>query len=194
MDELNIAEKVKTTGSRNARIVVKFIITVAFAIGILVPVICNLAISGGLTWSWYPIMSIIFAWLIIMPPLHFGKKPIKISLISLSITIFLYLFGLDLITEGTSWFWTLGFPIAAVSIAYLWGMYYLFTLSKINKWYLFAIAAISSISIEATVALALSQFGIKEAFSIDTIISILSVCLLSILLVTIGFFSKKKKG
>lgn len=51
----------------------RHILTISFSaillLGILVCVICDVAISGALTWSWYPVSSILFAWLVCVPAL-----------------------------------------------------------------------------------------------------------------------------
>lgn len=43
-------------------------------VGIAACAICDVAISHAFTWSLYPISSIIFAWLVFIPIIRFGKK------------------------------------------------------------------------------------------------------------------------
>lgn len=48
--------------------------TLLLIVGIAVCAICDMAISHTFTWSLYPISSIIFAWLVLIPMIRFGEK------------------------------------------------------------------------------------------------------------------------
>lgn len=85
----------------------------------MVCLICDIAISGNLTWSLIPISSIIFAWVILFPSIIFGKKGIVVSLSSLSIFIVPYLFLLSSLIKVNEVF-SIGAVIAVVSIIFLW--------------------------------------------------------------------------
>ena len=77
------------------------------------------AISGNLTWSFIPVSSIIFAWVISFPSIIWGKRGIIVSLVSLSVFIvpFLFLLGILLKTKEV---FSVGAVTAAVSIVFLW--------------------------------------------------------------------------
>lgn len=81
--------------------------------------ICNLAISGTLTWSWIPICSIIFAWIVLFPGMILRKRRILASLISLSVFLLPYLFLLRIFT-GVKEVFTIGAVMSLVSIVFLW--------------------------------------------------------------------------
>ena len=72
--------------------VIPILFSATLLTGIMVCIICNIAISGNLTWSLIPVSSIIFAWLIFFPGIVLRKNKIIASLISLSIFIIPYLF------------------------------------------------------------------------------------------------------
>lgn len=88
-------------------------------IGIMVCLICNMAISGALTWSLIPVSSIVFAWLIAFPIVIMGKRGTIASLISLSAFIVPYLYLLSLFTKVNGVF-SVGAVMAAASIVFLW--------------------------------------------------------------------------
>ncbi len=88
-------------------------------IGIMVCLICNIAISGSLTWSLIPVCSIVFAWLVSFPSIVLGKRGLAASLLSLSIFIFPYLFLLGIFTEVKEVF-SVGAAVAAAAIVFLW--------------------------------------------------------------------------
>lgn len=88
-------------------------------IGSMVCLICNLAISGALTWSLIPICSMIYAWVIALPAIISGKKGIFASLVSLSVFTIPYLFALSRFTRVSGIF-SIGTAVAFVSILFLW--------------------------------------------------------------------------
>lgn len=102
---------------RNA--VISIIFTCTLVIGAFVCAICDLAITGRLTWSLIPISSIILAWVVLFPVMMNGKKGILGGCISLSIFIFPYLYVLSSILKVQEVF-SIGAVTAAISIVYLW--------------------------------------------------------------------------
>ena len=48
------------------------VFSVVLLTGAVVCAICDMALAGGLTWSWYPISSIIFGWAVLFPIVKFG--------------------------------------------------------------------------------------------------------------------------
>lgn len=95
------------------------IFSVTLLIGIMVCLICNLAISGSLTWSLIPVSSIVFAWVISFPSIIMGKRGITVSLISLSIFVIPYLFLLSRFTNTPAVF-SIGSAVSVASIIFLW--------------------------------------------------------------------------
>lgn len=85
----------------------------------MVCLICNIAISGNLTWSLIPVSSIVFAWVISFPSIILGKRGIIVSLISLSVFIVPYLFLLGSLLKAKEVF-SVGAVMAVASIVFLW--------------------------------------------------------------------------
>lgn len=73
-DENLIALKRKEENSMTKNVIIFLLYSVILLTGIMVCLICNLAISGKLTWALIPISSIIFAWIISFPGIILGKK------------------------------------------------------------------------------------------------------------------------
>src|SRR5699024_978277 len=94
-DENLIALKKKVDNNIAKNIIIAVLFSVILFIGILVCTICYIAVSGSLSWSLIPIISIIFVWLISFPSIMFGKKGIVKSLISLSIFVVPYIYLLS---------------------------------------------------------------------------------------------------
>ena len=96
-------------------VIISVLFSVTLLIGIMVCLMCNIAISGNLTWSLIPVSSIVFAWVISFPSIILGKRGIIISLISLSIFIIPYLFLLSSLIKAKEIF-SLGVVMAVTSL------------------------------------------------------------------------------
>lgn len=101
------------------RTIASIIFSAALLIGAGVCLICDLAISGRLTWSLIPAASIAFAWIIVFPCLRWGKKGVIAGLILLGVLLVPYLRLLSVLT-GVREVYTVGTAMSAVSVAFLW--------------------------------------------------------------------------
>ena len=118
-DENLIALKRKDENNMTKNVIISIPFSATLLIGIMVCFICNIAISGNLTWSLIPVSSIIFAWVISFPSIILGKRGIIVSLISLSVFIIPYLFLLGSLLKAKEVF-SVGTAMAVVSIVFLW--------------------------------------------------------------------------
>lgn len=118
-DENLIALKRKDENNMTKNVIISILFSATLLVGIIVCLICNIAISGKFTWSPIPVSSIVFAWVISFPSIILGKKGIIVSLLSLSIFIVPYLFLLSRFTNVKEVF-SIGAVIALASIIFLW--------------------------------------------------------------------------
>ncbi len=118
-DENLIALKKKDENNMAKNVIISMLFSASLLIGIMVCCICNIAISGNLTWAQIPVSSIVFAWVIIFPGIILGKKGIFVSFISLSVFVIPYLFLLSRLIKVKEVF-SIGAVMAAVSIVFLW--------------------------------------------------------------------------
>lgn len=89
------------------------------AIGILACLICDLSISGMLTWSWIPISSILYAWAVIVPAVRMGGRGIYAGLVALTVLTIPYLFVLSrLLHVGRVL--SIGVALAVPALIFLW--------------------------------------------------------------------------
>ena len=119
LDENLITLKRKDENNMKKNVMISILYSGTFLTGIMVCLICNLAISGNLTWSLIPISSIVFAWVISFPSIILGKRGIIVSLISLSVFIIPYLFLLSSLIKAKEIF-SVGVVIAIACIVFLW--------------------------------------------------------------------------
>lgn len=118
-DENLVALKRKDENNMTKNVIISILFSATLLVGIIVCLICNIAISGKFTWSLIPVSSIVFAWVISFPCIILGKKGIIVCLISFSIFIVPYLFLLSRLINVTKVF-SIGAVMALVSIIFLW--------------------------------------------------------------------------
>lgn len=114
-----IALKRKDENNMTKNVIISILFSITLLVGIMVCLICDLAISGNLTWSLIPVSSIVFAWVISFPSIILGKKGIIVTLLSLSVFIVPYLFLLSSLIKEKRVF-SIGAVMAVVSIVFLW--------------------------------------------------------------------------
>jgi transcriptional regulator with XRE-family HTH domain len=118
-DENLIALKRKDENNMTKNVIISMIFSATLLVGIMVCLICDIAISGRLTWSLISTSSIVFAWVISFPSIILGKKGIIVSLISLTVFIVPYLYLLSSFVNTKEVF-TIGASMAAASMVFLW--------------------------------------------------------------------------
>lgn len=118
-DENLIALKRKDENNMTKNVIISILFSATLLVGIIVCLICNIAISGKLTWSLIPVSSIVFAWVISFPSIILGKKGIMVSLTSFSIFIVPYLFLLSRLVNVKE-VCSIGTDMALASIIFLW--------------------------------------------------------------------------
>lgn len=124
-DENLIALKRRDENNLSKNVVISMIYSLTLLIGIMVCIICDIALSGRLTWSLIPISSIVFAWVISFPIMILGKRGIAGSLISLSLFILPYLYLLSRLIKAYAVF-SIGARIAVIVMLYIWMIFFLF--------------------------------------------------------------------
>ena len=149
-------------------------------IGIGTCLIVNLAINGKITWGMYPLVTIPFGFLILLP-LFSRKNRIAITLCAVTVLVFPFLLFLSKITPIKDWFTPLGLPIAIAGLILLWILYFLLRFIKINAWYkasivIFLCGAIMS----PTINYFINKSGIAKGNGLlNTVINIFSCVALS---------------
>ena len=132
INENLIALKRKDENNMSKNMIILIVFSITLLIGLLVCAICDIAISGDLTWSLIPISSIIFTWVVSFPFIILGRKGIRGSLISVSIFIIPYLYILKDIIKVNAIF-SVGSIMAIISIVYLWLLFMIFNRLRERK-------------------------------------------------------------
>lgn len=187
---LQYVNKTTSKKTESVKLISKLVISAICLLGILICIICDMAITGTYTWSLYPITSIIFAWLIIIPLFQFEKNKVCMSLISISIFIIPFLFILNKIIGGIKFMLPIGIPISLISIAYMWVIYILFSIKKVTKWNAAAISIILGIPVSLLISYTVAKFTNEP---IADVWDILSWGILAMVSMVFYFIGKKRE-
>lgn len=104
--------------------------TMIMFIGALVCCICDVAVSGNLTWSRIVLSSIWIAWTASFPILLFRKKGVLVSMLAIGIFILPFMYVLSVLTKVNAVF-SIGAVVAMITLVFLWSMYILY--SRLQK-------------------------------------------------------------
>ena len=161
-------------------------------IGIGTCAIVNYAINEQITWAAYPIISILFGWLILAPVIF---KKYALALCVLTVTVGPFLYFVDMVSPAYDWFFELGLPCAILGVVFFWVNYLLFRFAKISLWYKIGIslffggAVISPISNYFT-----DRFTGSKMAVFNLLTNIFSGVIILILFFIIGYMRKKTKA
>ena len=112
--------------------VISIVYTIIMAISGLICCICDLAITGTLTWALIALSSILFTWIITFPVVLSGKSGIPIAMAALTIFIFPFLYLLGRLLN-TGEIFRIGAIMSIITLVFMWGIFYLFYRLKNRK-------------------------------------------------------------
>lgn len=185
------SEKTTKARGRRVRSLIFFIVTISLLIGAIVCSICDLAISAEFTWSVYPLSSIALVWLVLAPLLCFEQHAVAGALGMCTVLIFPFLAVLNY-ASGGHWFWALGVPIAASSLAYVWIGFWLFTRKKRNAWYASAILCVLAAPLTLVTNMVSALFAGDPLFRPWDAITVLFTLAIAFVLFSFGWRSAKR--
>ena len=161
------------------------------AIGVCL--IVDFAVNGEMVWSWYPLISVLFAW-VVFAPLTVGVKLGRwLSLAAASLAVLPFLYFLERLTPAKGWFEGIAVPCAVMTIIATWLMVLLARFSKISKWFLAAISVfIYGVVVATAVRVFVSNYLGESIFSLDNFINFFACTAAAIILVIIGINRQSK--
>lgn len=174
-----IALKKKDENNMTKNMIIFILFSVTLLVGIMVCLICNIAISGNLTWSLIPVSSIVFAWVISFPSILLGKRGIIVSVILLSVFIIPYLILLSSLIKVKEVF-SVGAVMAVCSIAFLWIIVASFSrMGKEKKLIALGITFLSAIPFVLIVNVVLSKMIAESIFDVWDMLTIFILLILA---------------
>lgn len=186
-----IALKRKDENNMTKNTIVSILFSVTLLIGILVCLICNITISGSLTWSLIPVSSIVFVWVISFPSIVLGKRGIIASLISLSVFIVPYLFLLSSLIKTKEVF-SIGSSMAVASIIFLWIIVAISNrIGKTRKLIAFGISFLLAVPFMFIINIMLSKMIAEPILDIWDMLSVFILLILSFVFFVCDYARKK---
>lgn len=132
VNENLIEFKKKDENNMNKNTIISTIYTIAMVIGILVCCICDIAISGTLTWSLIVLSSILVTWIASFPVILLGKKGVLVAMVAISILIVPFMYILSILIKANEVF-SIGTIMSIISLVFLWIVYVLYYRLKERK-------------------------------------------------------------
>lgn len=131
---LQYADKVTRDRSKDIRALFIAAISALSFLGITICMICDLAITGSLTWSLYPVSALVYTWLITTPAIIYSRKGAVISLLCISLFTIPFLYVLEIIIGRNGLIMPLATPVFILSVIYLWIAYFIIAKTKWPKY------------------------------------------------------------
>lgn len=189
---LYYADKTTKKRVKSLQNVCAFVFSVLFIIGIVVCIICDIAISGALTWSLIAISSIVFSWFMIFPIIKYAEKGIAGSLAALSILIIPYLYVLNKLIETNGMIFTIGIRMSVISIVFLWIIFAVFKILKERKIFAAAISVLILIPVQVLINVTLSKIFSEPLIDVWDVLDILIIMIVAIVLFAFDYMKRKK--
>ncbi|MBL8967252.1 MAG: hypothetical protein JNG85_09595 [Spirochaetaceae bacterium] len=108
------------------------IISLILGFGAFVPMVVNLAVAKGLTWSLYAIGGTAMTWFVLAPLFLARRHRLALSWLAAVVTVPAYLGLVQAMTPAVAWLVPLGLPSAAIGLAGLGALVWLWAYSGLH--------------------------------------------------------------
>lgn len=159
---IELKKKEENHISKNA--LIAFIFSATMISGLIICCICDLAITGKLTWSLITLSSILFTWIIAFPVILLGKKGVIGALLAFSILVIPFMYILSVIIKSSMIF-SIGAVMSVVAIVLGWIIYLVYR--KFSDRFLFATGITCLIAIPATLVINVIISKLVNTVAID---------------------------
>ena len=157
--------------------------TVLLLIAISICMICDIVMNQSLTWSLYPVVSMLFAWIILFPIMKWGIQGIKRSMVLSSLTIlpYLYILFVILVQDGyikdTQLALMVGLRSALSGIVYMWVVYIIIKRYADRIYLCSSLILLCSIPVDIIVSFrSFSSWDLLSTIIVVLISSVLYIC------------------
>lgn len=185
---IELKRKDENNMSRNT--IISVIYTIMMVISILVCCICDIAISGTLTWSLITLSSILVAWMASFPVILLGKRGILVAMIAISILILPFMYILSALIKVKEVF-TMGSIMSVIALAFLWIIYFLYAHLKERKLLATGITCLAAIPFTLLINISLSKMIHEPVIDVWDILSVFILLIVAVAFI-IGDYARKK--
>ncbi len=185
---LELKKKDENYISKNG--VIAIIFTVTMLVGIMVCCICDLAVTGALTWSCITLSAILFAWIISFPVLLLGKKGVFCGMLSLSVFIIPFLYIISVLV-GTEAVFRIGAVMSVLALIYLWAVYALYIRFRNRKVLATGISVFLAVPFMLSVNAVLSRLIGEPPLDVWDMLSVFILLIIAVSLLTADYARHK---
>jgi len=190
VNENLIELKRKDENNMNKNTLISTIYTIAMGIGILVCCICDVAISGTLTWSLIVLSSVLVTWIASFPVILLGKRGMLVAMIAISIIIVPFMYILSILIKVNEVF-SIGAVMSIISLVFLWIIYITYHRLKGRKVLATGITLLLAIPFTILINSTLSKMIGEPVIDIWDILSVFILFILAVAFI-IGDYARKK--
>ena len=163
--------------------------TILGLLGIAASLITDLALNGRVSWSIFPLASVLYVWLSCAPLVVFKKHGVTAAMLAASILLFPFLYILSL--HSGNWFFSLGAPCAAAGLAFAWPVRFIWG-SRLGIWNKLAITAVALGAVDLGIDAVLYWSGAASRFpSTGESLTLIALLLAAAILFTVGRLRSK---
>lgn len=185
---IELKRKDENNMSKNA--IISTIYTIIMVIGIVVCCICDIAISGTLTWSLIVFSSILVMWIASFPVILLGKKGVLVAMIAISILIIPFMYILSILIKVNEVF-SIGAIMSIISLVFLWMIYVLYYRLKERKLLATGITFLFAIPFTLLINSTLTKMIGEPVNDIWDILSIVILLIIAVAFI-IGDYARRK--
>ena len=182
--------KRKDENNMNRKAIISIIYTIAMVIGILVCCICDIAISGTLTWSLIVLSSVLLTWIAAFPVILLGKKGVLVAMVAISILIVPFMYLLSILIKVNAVF-SIGAIMSIISLVFLWIIYILYYRLKERKLLATGLTFILAIPFALLINITLSKMIDAPAIDVWDILSLFILLIIAVAFI-IGDYARKR--
>ena len=190
VNENLIELKRKDENNMNKNAIISTIYTIAMVIGILVCCICDIAISGTLTWSLIVFSSVLVTWIASFPVILLGKKGVLVAMIAISILIVPFMYILSILIKVNEVF-RIGAIVSIITLVLLWIIYILYYRLKERKLLATGITFLFAIPFTFLINSMLSKMIGEPVIDVWDILSVFILLIISVAFI-IGDYARKR--
>jgi len=190
VNENLIALKRKEENNMNKNAIISTIYTITMVVAVLVCGICDIAISGTLTWSLIVLSSVLITWIVSFPVILLGKKGVFVAMVAISILIVPFMYILSILIKVNSIF-SIGALMSIFALAFLWIIYILYYRLRERKSLATGIAFLFAIPFTFLINVTLSKMIGESAIDIWDMLSVFILLIIAVAFI-IGDYARKK--
>lgn len=187
----NLIELKKTNENHiNKNVIISILYTIAMVIGVMVCFICDMAISGTLTWSLIVLVSTLIAWASSFPIVLLGKKGVFVAMVAVSILTIPFMYILSILLNANQVF-RLGAVMSVFSLVFVWVIYALFNRLKERRFLATGIMFLLAIPFTLLINNTLSIMIGEPLIDLSKVLSIFTLLIVAFAFIIVDYAKRK---